>query len=168
MGGFERRFRASPRGARLVDLLGRYELLSEQWLDPVKCVGRLLILGVGAADVCPGCCSGEFLRIDFALCQTDLPLQRDQRGLVPLQHMLIGNRVDREQHVALAHHLVVLHLEIYDAAAYLWCDADHVRARERVVGARILVDEIDDVRDRSDRRQEYGESGDAARDRSPA
>src|SRR5258706_15505008 len=81
--------------------------------------------------------------------------------------MLIGDGIEREQHVALFNHLVVLHLELDDAAAYLWCDTDYVGARERVVGTRVLIDEINDVdRDRN-RARKYGETHESAHGRSP-
>ena len=51
--------------------------------------------------------------------------------------MLIGDRIDFEEHVALMHELVVLDVYLDDAAVYLGCDPDQIRDHFRVVRLRI-------------------------------
>src|SRR4030095_9286511 len=64
--------------------------------------------------------------------------------------MLTRRRIDFEQYITLFDRLVVADAQFDDAAVDLRGDADRVRSRVRVIGARRRIKVVDDVSGESD------------------
>jgi len=97
-------------------------------------------LRLGAADAARGGIGLGGLRRDLVGGEPELCLQALYRRTSLVHAHSVWVRVDPEQHVALAHRLVVAYVELDDPAADIRRQVNEVGLEIGVVGARPLVD----------------------------
>ena len=136
----QRDLRGALRRARLVDLLRGDEALPEQRLQPPQRARSESPLRLGAADAAFGGAGLGGLRRDLVGGQGKLRFQPAYRRASLVHPQSVRLRVDPEQHLALAHRLVVAHVELDDPAADVRRHVDEVGLQIGIVGARPLVD----------------------------
>ena len=136
----QRDLRGALRRARLVDLLRGDETLSEQRLHPPQRARSESPLRLGAADAAFGGAGLGGLRRDLVGGQGKLRFQPAYRRASLVHPQSVRLRVDPEQHLALAHRLVVAHVELDDPAADVRRHVDEVGLQIGIVSARPLID----------------------------
>ena len=136
----QRDLRGALRRARLVDLLRGDEALPEQRLQPPQRARSESPLRLGAADAAFGGTGLGGLRRDLVGSQGKLRLQAAHRRASLVHPHSVRFRVDPEHHVALAHRLVVAHVELDDPAADVGRQVDEVGLQIGIVSAWPLID----------------------------